>query len=1264
MADRKLGRHRIAAALFALAVGAAGAPRDARAYSTDQFSSVTTGEEAQINQVREQEINQLKIVLGRRFAENRRPDILLRLAELYIEKYRFYFFKENQIHQNLYKQGVKERSVNHDRSREQLHSATAACLGILKSRVQFAKLDEVYYFLGYNAEEMGNKKEATKYFEVVATRYPNSAYAPEAYRNLAETAFEKQKYSVALKYYERATQFTKVPSYPRTLYKLAWAYFKMRRKTEALDTMKRVIEVSGKEDKFVGLRDEALGDIVMFFSEGGRFKEAHDYFSNISGGADVYVKALGKLSNVYEHRGDYALAMKVNESLIAEYGDKRPDLILDTLGRNVELYRKRGDGAGEEAALKRLVDFFAKNGSDAARGEDGQATYARTKSYLRGRATQVHEEARKKKSAKLYARAADLYALYIRAFLSKPSNDKEEKERTEIEAYRSDALLASGNEAAAAAELEKTLTGKGDTKMRKEAGTALMNIVIKRLDHARASGKNDAQAEGDFLRVAGEFEQQFPDDKLVIELRYKRARLAASKSGPEGLSGEARDALGELVAKYPSRPEAAEAAHDLVADLMKRKKEDDAVKQAQLYLANGALIGADKKGDLGRYLRAIVDRKAFTEVTREEQGASGAADFAKTAAQYERLAESSKDAEVVSKALNNAAVNYDRAGQTDEAVRVYLKILQKNPASAGPKDELKRLAAQQLWKSRFAEAAKLYSRLSQLDFYSRDERLSSALTAFSLQWGTGDPTNAFLTGSRAWRELCEGGVRKAKRRAAAPTPHSRGGTPARTHGAGGGSADERCHDLALDVARVQLEAGHQQEAVSALKAYLSRSTTGTRRAEANFMLGQIYLQIHEGRKAGMYYEEASRAVSHGKNATRGGDRRERNFAAHAAVLLVEPYFNQVAALKLELPEERLKAVTRKKLSDLESLVTRYTSVVAYGDGEWGIAALERLYDIFSAFAAELDRAPVPSRLQGDQVAAYRRGLQGVSQPMASRAVEYLKQGYQKGLQLGVTTPTYVALTQRPARRSPREYPPAHYSMVTGDEGNRQSALKLSGQVVEADAADLRRPDHSWRAQIAAKLAQNPKSVDTWVEFGNLEALAGRLRLSRLLYEQALSLNPKSAAALCNLSVTLFLDNQPVEATQGFNRAAETAEFSRDIKLNLAKSLLAFHHFGPALDHLRALGGRFPQDREVQEALAVALLGSGQLAQAGTKLQEIDAESGKRFTLWYNWSVWAGLSGDKGQKEKALDLLKDRAAGLGALEKAQADLAYAVFGGAK
>ncbi|MEW6056971.1 MAG: hypothetical protein AB1540_10185 [Bdellovibrionota bacterium] len=1213
-------------------------------YSDSQFQSVTTEEEAQVNRIRDQEISQLKIVLGRRFAESRRPDILLRLAELYTEKYRFYFLKENEIYQKLHKQGQRPKTVDHTRSRAQLKSSTNVCLSVLNSKVPFKKLDQVYYYLGYNAQESGNERAALNYLGILVRKYPNSIFAAEAYRSLGDYAFEDQKYGQAVSLFEKAARYTNVPSHPRTLYKLAWSYYRVKRKTDALNTMKRVISLStAANEKFVGLREESLNDVVLFFSEAGRYDDAKSYFSEIKGGAEIYVTALGKLSTLYAKRGEYKLAIGVNNALLEEYGEKRPELVHQMHRQNVELYRKLGDGKGEENALRRLVQYFSDHSSEVSSSSKETNPLLETKGYLRGRATEVHKDAQKKgvgreRAVDMYSRAADLYGLYIKAFLERPRDDKDRKELSEIRIYRSDALLAAKREPEAMTELELALQADGDSKHRREAGATLLNILIKKIDADKSKNKNFTENEKKFVNLSEAFEDIFPKDKLVAELRYKRARLVAAKSGPEGLSKEARSALSEMVEKYPARAEAIEAAQELIADAVKRKDPENAADLARSYLENNSLLSNDRKGEFRQYLRSVLARESFAAVQEVEKDE----EYEKAGRDYERLAATPGiDSDVSYRALNNAVVNFEKAGKLDDAERVLLSMHQKFPKKSDPRERLKGLASRNLWGSRFAEAAKLYSKLSSFDGYTRDERLSFVRTSFWLSASIGDPASAYLTAHRGLNELC------------APMKH----------------ADDRCHELSIETGRLLTEANRLQEGVSHLRAYLAKSLPRQRRAEAAFILAETYRDLHENRKYSQYLEEAAASIGKGsskrKKQEAADSLQERNFAARAAFLLVEPHFRRFNQIRLGFPESALKAQTREKLSLLESLVTRYSQVVGYGDGEWGIAALERLHDAFSSFSRELEAAPVPAKLEAAAREQYVRGIRQVSAPMAMRATEFLKQAYQKGTQLEVTTPTFIALTQRLSRQSPREFPPAHYTLYGEDlHGVGKSALKLSGTVVAGKADELKSSGHSWRKQVFDKLSQNPKSPQAWVEFGNLEALSARPRLARLLYEQALSINSKYAPAQANLAVILALEKHNIQANQGFTRAAVLDEFDKEIRFNLAKSLLAFHHFKPAFEHLRSLSARFADDKEITEALAVAALGLGQLASAGSKLEELDAKGSKRFTLWYNWSVWAVLSGESNQRQRAIEQLKDRRESLSPLERNQVDVVLSAFSEAK
>jgi hypothetical protein len=74
-------------------------------YTQQERKSVQSEKEAQIDEIRNQEITQLRIALGRRLPTNRRADLYLRLAEIYLEAYRAEFLIEGRVHDKRIESG-------------------------------------------------------------------------------------------------------------------------------------------------------------------------------------------------------------------------------------------------------------------------------------------------------------------------------------------------------------------------------------------------------------------------------------------------------------------------------------------------------------------------------------------------------------------------------------------------------------------------------------------------------------------------------------------------------------------------------------------------------------------------------------------------------------------------------------------------------------------------------------------------------------------------------------------------------------------------------------------------------------------------------------------------------------------------------------------------------------------------------------------------------------------------------------------------------
>ncbi len=115
---------------------AAGSSAWARApYSESELRSQETSDDAKVRELRNQEITQLRIALGRRSPANRRADLYMRLAEIYVEAYRADYLLEGRVHEKRLERGQEDRFIDHSHSRPNLAAGIKACNEILRLRI-------------------------------------------------------------------------------------------------------------------------------------------------------------------------------------------------------------------------------------------------------------------------------------------------------------------------------------------------------------------------------------------------------------------------------------------------------------------------------------------------------------------------------------------------------------------------------------------------------------------------------------------------------------------------------------------------------------------------------------------------------------------------------------------------------------------------------------------------------------------------------------------------------------------------------------------------------------------------------------------------------------------------------------------------------------------------------------------------------------------------------------------------------------------------
>lgn len=390
-------------------------------YSDSELRSVENSEETQVRKLREQEIRQIRITLGRRQPQNRRADLYFRLAEIYLEAYRSAFFLEGRVYEKRLEKGSKNRTIDRGYSQPFLKKGIQACEDVLKIGIRYQKLDSVYYFLAFYHGELGNSQKSFNYFRTIVSKYPKSRFVTEAYRQIGNHYYYRRNYSRAVSSYKEALKIQSKGA-PALLHKLAWSYYRTRNYDVAIQTMKKAIaQAAEDEEKFLNIKEEALRDMAIFLTERGRAEEAIEYFEDVAGGKEYYAKALQALGREYDRKVQRQKAIRVYEAIL-KTEPERPQK-LETLAHLMELDLKLGQTA---SGLKRLEGLEIPSDPNA----DETESIRTLRALVRKTATQNHESARKQKKRKTKIaylnRAEPYYEAYLNKFL-KVSDPRGEK---------------------------------------------------------------------------------------------------------------------------------------------------------------------------------------------------------------------------------------------------------------------------------------------------------------------------------------------------------------------------------------------------------------------------------------------------------------------------------------------------------------------------------------------------------------------------------------------------------------------------------------------------------------------------------------------------------------------------------------------------------------------------------------------------------------------------------------------------------------------
>jgi tetratricopeptide (TPR) repeat protein len=939
-----------------------------------------------------QEIQILGNLLNSTTALNPRSDILFRTAELHwsVEKtVHFQKMEEYNTQYDLYMN--KKRATKPVEPKFSGAKTMSLYKQIIRENSKFDRIDEILFLAGYRGRETKDPNYAA-YLRALIKNYPNSKFIADAYMEIGEDHFSKREFDKAIENFNEVLKRTNnLHNY--ALYKIAWCYYNQGKYRIAKEVMQRVVESSKAVKGQIELRNEALRDLVVIYSDLGLYQEAEQYFTSI-GEPEYAIKVLEKLSDIYFDQSRYELATATITLLLEKAPNKS-----EAPKYHSKLIDCHERSQNQVSALKEMTNFLTtyepgsnwyntNTDTDAREYADG-----RSEVYARFIATRYHEESQKyekldiKKAQRFSLLAMGFYDKYFERFSAHPNAYNLRMLYAELlfqfkrfdKAANQYLMVFQANPKGKHA--NRALTGQIDSLSKIESDNYAQ---IEKIAEAKR-GKEVLpfpETTVALIKANDNYVRFFPADLKSPEVYYQRARLYYNYNH----FPEAEKAFNDVITKYPNSNAANQSRH-LILDIYNIKKDwENLEKTAMAYLQVKSFATEENQV----LLLDLIQGSIFQRAKQKEDEKK----YLEAAKLYESLTVRYPKSKYADKALFNAAMNYIAADDSDLAISSSTKFLSLYPNSDLAPKMLLSLAGYFDEKFDYANAAKFYELYAQKDpknVLAPDALFNAALYQENLK--------IFASALKNYDRYLE---LYPSNKDAPVVFFSRG------------MIYEKLNQLS-NASKVFEDY---------LKRYGRKSATSV---EALYRYGKLQRRLGKPDDAVTNYTAAVRTSR--KLGT--GPVAGNHYAAKAQFELTEAMFREYQSIRLVMPERDLQRAISRKAALLKQLKEQYVEIINLGDPEMAVAALHYLGLSYQEFSQSLFKAPVPPSLSPEEIQMYQVELGNQAMPIEQQAIEAFEKALKKGYELDVyseyTRKSYEQLSQF----KPSVYPPQRGEVIKG-----------------------------------------------------------------------------------------------------------------------------------------------------------------------------------------------------------------------------------------
>ncbi|QRN94976.1 tetratricopeptide repeat protein [Archangium violaceum] len=946
------------------------------------------------------------------------PDVMFRLAELYFERSSdTHMLAQRQQTEQL--NNLPEGAEPPPEPQPDFNPSIELYKQLIARFPDYRLNDGAWYLLGYCLEQQNAFEDSRAAYQQLIARYPTSRFTTEAWVRIGEYYFdaynEPDALAKAAAAYEQAIKNTSHPLYDKALYKLGWTYYRMDLFDEAVTRFVTLMDFyeaqrAAKGDEAGGgdLRKEALQYTAISFADEtwGGLDKAQAFFARI-GPRPYEAEVYRRLGDVYFDQTNHDAAITAYR-LVLQKDPLAPDApqLQQKIVQAYQRDRKLTEATAESQKLSELYspgsEWYQKyqNEPDVLAAADELAEKSLTAS-----AFYHHEQARVfKKEGKLdeatasFKTAAIAYGKYLQRF-------PRSKNAYEMEYYYADCLYFSLQFGEAAKHYEAVRDSTLGKKYFADSTQSAVFSWQKQLDADIKAGKQPprppllskdrpegqkvqpsplSDLEEKLVAASDVYVAKLPKDERAPKVAYTAAELYyAHDDFPE-----ARRRFEAIIQSYPQH-EVARFSTNLVVETFLIDKDWRGLEEV-----SGKL--ADNKGviDPNSHIhKELVGHKLSGRFKLADQ-LLAEGKYEEAAAKYLQLVNEAPQHEFADKALNNAAVAYEKTRRFDSALKLYERVFREYPSSSLAAGALFRVAVNAESSYDFDKAVNSYQKLVK-DYPASKDREAALFNAARL-----------LEGQQRYTEAAA-----AFQRYADLFPNAE-------------DAPRNQFQAAVVLEKQEDWKGEIRTLEAFVRKFASRPAQVELVVDAKRRMGNAWMKLKNEKEALRAYESAASEFDRRKLQP-DAQPLAADAAAYSRFQLAEAEFRKFDKLKIGGKGKALERSFTDKRAGVKSVNEAYARVFPYKRLEWTLAALYRRGYALERFANTIIETPIPpdvKRLGEEAVVAYQDMLSQQTAALEDGAVESytatLQEARKNRLANEWTKKTLEALN----RFRPNEYP--------------------------------------------------------------------------------------------------------------------------------------------------------------------------------------------------------------------------------------------------